>query len=1108
MGVTYRLASERATVRELRAVRQFTLVDGGFLALSVVTVVIVLLTAAGRLLVLSQGEAGARAAADLNRVADAQGLEPALAAAFASGPERRLVARELFGFLVLEDGARRVLPNVGNLARARVSAATIDGAPAAAGLRQRLAAERARADAAGLGSPESMPLLTAAELAAIKPFLVVRSRGAFVQSLLVWVGLYALAFQLASVFWRLRGIDGDRVLLGTAHVLTAIGLAAMISRPDPLRDSLLFARYAQGVFVGVALVAVAASVRLRSTPLPQLTFLPLAGAVALSIVLILFGHGPTGSGAKVNLGPVQPIEAIRLLLALFLAGYFARRWELLRMVRSESVRGLPLASRLDLPRASYVVPLLAGVAAALTLFFFQRDLGPALMLAVVFLAAYAIARGTAGLALAGAVLVAVGFYVGYQFNISATLADRVRMWQSPWDNVARGGDQVAQALWALSAGGLTGTGLGLGDTRHLPAGHTDLVLAAVAEELGFAGLAIVGLLYATLVWRALSTARRASSDYDFFLAVILALSMVVPVFLMSAGLLGLVPLTGVVTPFLSFGGSAMAANFVALGLLSGIRASGGSPSDLEVFRRPLQGLVAAMAVAAAVIATALIRVQVVEADEILVSAHLGLQADGARRFQYNPRVLEAARQVPRGSILDRRGVPLATDDQARVQKASREYAQAGIDVPQTCGVGATRCYPFGGRAFHLLGDAETRVNWSATNTAFAERDAESQLRGFDDHATTIKLADGTGGEAFAIRRDYRELIPLVRYRHQPRAAAVAAFMSRPRDVTLSLDARLQAAVAETLSKYASRSVTGRAAAVVLDPDTGDVLATASYPWPSPGPQGTPSTPDELLDRARFGLYPPGSTFKLLTAAAALRRDPMAYRTRFTCSRLPDGRVGATIPGWSRPIRDDVLDRQPHGTVDMHRALAVSCNAYFAQLALSLGPGPLIDTAALADLSLARRNDPKRVRATLPQVGYGQADVLATPMQMARLGAAIAADGVLREPRLELSKPADPGTRLLTSDAARTLAGFMSDVVREGSGRSLRNHAVAIAGKTGTAEVGEKRSHSWFVGFAPDGRAKRRVAVAVIVEHAGYGGAAAAPAAGEIINAAAAYGLIQ
>jgi cell division protein FtsW (lipid II flippase) len=95
---------------------------------------------------------------------------------------------------------------------------------------------------------------------------------------------------------------------------------------------------------------------------------------------------------------------------------------------------------------------------------------------VIFLAAYGVTRGRVGLMLCGATLLAAGFYVGYRLGISSTLVDRMRMWQGPWDNIARGGDQIAQALWSMSSGGLFGAGLGLGDTRFLPAGHTDLVL--------------------------------------------------------------------------------------------------------------------------------------------------------------------------------------------------------------------------------------------------------------------------------------------------------------------------------------------------------------------------------------------------------------------------------------------------------------------------------------------------------------------------------------------------------------------------------------------------------------------------------------------------------
>jgi cell division protein FtsI/penicillin-binding protein 2 len=258
------------------------------------------------------------------------------------------------------------------------------------------------------------------------------------------------------------------------------------------------------------------------------------------------------------------------------------------------------------------------------------------------------------------------------------------------------------------------------------------------------------------------------------------------------------------------------------------------------------------------------------------------------------------------------------------------------------------------------------------------------------------------------------------------------------------------------------------------------------------------------------LYPPGSTFKLVTASAALRQGIDRSKTTFICVRLPDGRVGASIKGWSRPIRDDVLDTHPHGTVDMHAGFVHSCNAYFAQLAVELGPQPLLDAASRLGISLTPATDAAgRVRETLPQVGYGQADVVATPLRMARAAAAIASTGVLREVRWEQTETADSATaQFLDADSARLLSGYMRDVVLTGTGRSLRDHPWRIAGKTGTAELSGMPSHGWFVGFAPFGPATRRIAFAVLIENAGYGGGSAAPAAGEIVSAAASAGLVK
>ena len=1113
MAVTYTTAAER-DVR--RASSSGWPVERGEVALACASLVALLLLFAAYQgnIRASRGSSASTRTVNLNTVADAASLEAAFDAVLPAPGDRRLAARELFAFLT-HSGVRRSIANVGAIARVRVPDSAIDATTGAPAYRDRLRDERARAAAGSTRQALSVPLLTAAQLAEIKPLFVVRDRGAVRASLLLWAALYVAAVHAVSVVWRVRGLRGDRLLLTAAHLLTAVGFAAMVARPDALRDGLLFIRYAQGVISGLLVAAIVSLINVRTSSLRNLSYLPLLGACGLSLLLLTpgLGSGPAGSNARVNLGPVQPIEAIRILLSLFLAGYFARRWELLRAVRSGAVGNITVPAWINLPRARYAVPVLVGVGAAIGLFFIQRDLGPALMLAIVFLAAYGIARGTVGLMLTGAALLAAGFYLGYRLEISTTLADRLRMWQAPWDNTVRGGDQIAQALWALSTGGPYGTGAGLGDTRYLPAGHTDLVLAAVGEELGFAGLLAIALVYVAVIVRALATAKKATTEYGFFLAIVLTLFFAVPVLLMAGGMLALVPLTGVVTPFLSYGGSAMVANFAALGFLASLRSDMEKPADLHVFRTPVRWLSATLAVAAAAAGIAVGRVQITRADELAVKPHLGVQADGMRRFQYNPRVLDVARLIPRGTIVDRDGLALATDDRELLRRLTPDYVRMGVSLDAECPGRTARCYPLGGRTFHLLGDATTRRNWSATNTSFVERDSEARLRGFDDHQTPVRIREKDGATSVALRRDYRELLPLLRHRHNPEHPAVKAAMNPRRELRLTLDARLQVRVAAIVAEYARRSATGRAAAVVIDPATGNLLASVSYPWPSPGELRAPSRgdqgdADDLLDRARYGLYPPGSTFKLMTAAAALRDNARATTQTFTCSRLPGGRVGAHVPGYTRAIRDDVMDRQPHGTIDMHRALVVSCNAYFAQLAVRLGPRPLLDSADRAEIQLARNTAVPRLRDTLPQIGYGQGEVVASPVRMARIAAAVAADGQMRDVRLDAGAPAVPAHEFLRPEAARTLARFMRDAVLEGTGRSLRGHAVPIAGKTGTAEIDGAASHSWFVGFAPFGPAARRVAVAVILENAGYGSAGAVPAAGEIVAAAAALGLVR
>jgi peptidoglycan glycosyltransferase len=194
---------------------------------------------------------------------------------------------------------------------------------------------------------------------------------------------------------------------------------------------------------------------------------------------------------------------------------------------------------------------------------------------------------------------------------------------------------------------------------------------------------------------------------------------------------------------------------------------------------------------------------------------------------------------------------------------------------------------------------------------------------------------------------------------------------------------------------------------------------------------------------------------------------------------------------------------------MARALAVSCNAYFAQLGVSgTGAQAMYETARLLDLPVEQISEWKSM---LPFAAMGQGPVLVTPFKLARVSAAIASDGLLPQGRWlqdTANTRSEPPRRLINEDQARFLAAAMRAVVTNGTARSaMAGLDVQVAGKTGTAQtVGEP--HSWFTGFAPfDAPAEERIAFAVVVEHGGYGARAAAPIAREIVAAARDAGVI-
>jgi peptidoglycan glycosyltransferase len=449
-----------------------------------------------------------------------------------------------------------------------------------------------------------------------------------------------------------------------------------------------------------------------------------------------------------------------------------------------------------------------------------------------------------------------------------------------------------------------------------------------------------------------------------------------------------------------------------------------------------------------------------------------LQAEALTRDPQNPLVLQE-KEAPRGRIVDARDVVLADWKDGR-----RVYKDAAMA--------------------NVIGYASSRFGRVGLEQTY---DAE-----------LIGLTSGSPA-ADMLRKFQRERL-------------------RPASLHLSIDLRLQDLGARLLGER-------RGAVVALEPATGRVLAFVSSPSFDPNAIADPDraeaalaqlSKDEaspLLDRPAQGLYVPGSAFKVVTGMAALEAGAITAATTYP-DQPKEEETGYLVGGFR--VQDGHHPFTGSTALDFSQAIEVSCNIYFAHTAVRLGGAAL---RSFADQAGFDARIPFELPTSVSQVtggaagtgdggfqdkvevanaGYGQAEVLVTPLQMALVTSAVANGGTMMRPRLVDSIESSDGA--MTSVAGGTLARIASpgtiatmrdamiQAVQGTWGRQFAGEAkvegVTTAGKTGTAELGPgQKPHAWFVGFAPAERP--RIVVAVIIEHGGSAALNAAPLAGQLMT---------
>jgi cell division protein FtsW (lipid II flippase) len=827
---------------------------------------------------------------------------------------------------------------------------------------------------------------------------------------------FAVTFLVAHLVLN-RGIPRrDPLILPTVAMLTAMGLL-LVWR---LAINFLF-RQILWMILSVGGMLVIACFGGDLQWLKRFRYTWLFGGLGILAATLVFGVNPSGYGPRLwlGIGPVffQPAELVKLLLTIYLASYLADRREL---IIASHERGNGGWSVLTL---AYIGPLLAMFALAALLVAWQQDLGAALLFFLTSLTMLYLGTGRWQYVPIGLALFSLASAAG--FIGSAKVAARVETWLNPWPEAAGRAFQTVQSLQAVGGGGILGQGLGLGLPNFIPAVHTDFVYAALAEELGLAGVLVTIILYVIVLMRAFGAAARCRHLFEALLTAGVGCGLAIQAWVIMAGNAKIIPITGVTLPFVSYGGSSLLMSYLAVGLLlrascwptgsTGLGRGVATRAAYAGHRLPLVAAARTLCWGFAVLAVCTAYWSVIMSDAL--SARID-----------NPRRILSEQRIVRGEIRDRTGRTLAASS----------VGTTGI---------VTRTYP-APDASHVVGYSSLRYGTTGIEAA-----RDQALRG--------NIESG------------------------PVATALRAMLHRAPiglDVQLTLDADLQ-----TSAQGALAGATG--AAVLLETRSGAVLAMASSPGYDPNQLEEawdtlvkdPAAP--LLNRATHGKYQPGSALQTIILAEALSQE-----TAHLDDVVPDAttrvEIDGTLLGCASPVpetatlEDAYRASCPKAFGDLGVQLgSQGIDAAFERWALDRPP-PIEIGAEAADWLHGTTEGTAALRAE----ALGQGKLVVSPLQMALVAATVAGRGEMPVPYLveNSTSPGNTGTGTVVPHQPESraiinpeVAGLILSAWDTQAGILVGSQGLAVSGADG-------RLLGWYLGAAP-AATRREYAIAVLVE---------------------------